>query len=242
MKKLMLIICFFLAGAFLLTILQSSDSPQMKLTESQIISDISFSDHDESPKLGDGAFGTWSNPGFVASPTGEEDPSDEIMLFGSPTADKTIRVKARLEIGHLSRVVLDEEISLPHNQTVTLPFPITNAFSLHQRQMDYATRLLVELETILTQRGEKKYSQSLELRYLVYNDRASQYELMDGEELHSRYPFGLLNEDEQQEALLLANESAARGLTLEGVGSGVFYSATLTREQKEQIRQRKINR
>ena len=47
---------------------------------------------------------------------------------------------------------------------------------------------------------------------------------MSAEVQNERYPYGVVNEQEQQAALQAAEELARQGIHLEAVGSGVHYS------------------
>ena len=193
--------------------------------------EYSHCDFAENEKLGDGAFAEWGSPEFSQKPLSEGDPETVIRVHGSTEFDKNINVKVEINIGHLYKTVLNKNYFIPQNEILEIKIPFSNVFDLHPNQERYVTRVHAEMETIPADSEERKFFQSLEPCYLAKNIQQNRSEVLSASEKDARYPFGLLDAQEQQSAQQLAQNRRTEGLALEGVGSGVFYSATLSKEE-----------
>ncbi|HPM78112.1 MAG TPA: hypothetical protein PK961_13545 [bacterium] len=191
--------------------------------------------------LGDGAYAVWGGTNYTAVDISSGVPSAEVILFGADELYKTIHLKAVIEIGHIQQIVLERDVELQPLATVSVPIVVNDAFSLHARQNKHVTRLCVEMSATYEGAAKPRYFQNLPLRYLAMNSHTNQYEIMSAEVKNEKYPYGLLDEDELQEALLLAEDLAEQGIHLDGVGSGVEFSTNDAQQFAEFLAHRTIN-
>ncbi len=188
-------------------------------------SDSQCSEEDEGEYLGDGAYADWGAADFVATDLAQGAPQTEIVLFGADELFKVVQITATVEIGYLRQVVFDKYVGLAPKSRVTVPIALRGALSLHPRQENYVTRVSVELSAAYEGEEKPSYSQNLDLRYIAINRSTAQAEVMSAEVQSKRYPYGIVNNNEEaQEAAKVAAELARQGIHLEGVGSGVDYS------------------
>lgn len=220
----------FLVVAGLLLFAVPGPAQTIPLVENS--NDMTDYDVDEvDPLLGDGAFGEWDEDdvrtfnGIAAI--------DKAYLYiqGSTKRDLTIRVRMRAAIGHLDKTLFEEEVVVAQDDSIIVEVGLDGAMGMHPNQKYYVTRISAELTTVPETEEQRMYFQLLEPRYLAFHENTGKVAFISKATKADLYPYGPTTQAGKAAALKDAAEALQEGVVLEAIGSGVFQSATLTKEE-----------
>lgn len=115
-------------------------------------------------------------------------------------------------------------MSLPKNLEIEVPVDFRFAKGLHEKQLEYTTRVHITVVTLSQNEEEEKYAQRLEPRYLTYNETGNYFEVMDFQTREQVYPYGFSTPEGQKrvQALLSMDEHPPEGI---GPGIALFVPA-----------------
>ena len=139
-----------------------------------------------------GASAQWLQSGSGVMDVNGTSPASTIVITGPDEFSCYAKVKVLARFGALRETLIDEEIAIGARQQLVLPFDLKPAFSLHDKQALYVTRIKASVSFIY--HDEKAvYRQKLEERYLALDETTGKSLVMDGATMLAAYPNGITN-------------------------------------------------
>jgi hypothetical protein len=139
--------------------------------------------------LGNGAFAEWFEDGRWPVEADGASAAATIFIHGATNADFMAHVEVLAAFSGITRTVLDERVLIEKGADFVVPIDLTAALRLHERQVDYVTRLRASVS--VADGDTAGAAQVLDKRYLVLSAKGKSADVVDAKVAAANYPYGV---------------------------------------------------
>ncbi|MCC6159427.1 MAG: hypothetical protein IT350_15360 [Deltaproteobacteria bacterium] len=169
--------------------------------------------------LGEGADVTWVSEESSLLGDNGYSPTGTLIIRGATNTSIYIEAQITARIGPLSKKIYQDAFFLAPLSEKSIQISIGDARNLHEKQFEYATKLLGYVSATREETG-RRYTQLVPTRFLVYRDDLKNYELINDDTLRSKYPYGFTT-TEGQDVVRRILEETPKGEFIEEIGPGI---------------------